>query len=104
MSNQVTAEFSKSILFSTTPIVQQPVPPVIVVGLPRSGSTYIAHVLSCFDDLYVFDDLYPYQFAKALNLAGNLTQHQRIPVGKRKFLPLLPIVNGKTLTSWKQPC
>ena len=35
--------------------------PVIVVGLPRSGSTFLAHVLTSLRDWYVFDDLYFYQ-------------------------------------------
>lgn len=44
-------------------------PPVIVIGLPRSGSSYVAHVLSCMKGLFVFDDLYPYQKAQALGIA-----------------------------------
>ncbi len=77
MENQHQVAPSESVLFSTTPIVKETIAPVIVVGLPRSGSTYLAHVLSCFDDLFVFDDLYPYQVAKANNLSGNLSSQQR---------------------------
>ncbi len=44
-------------------------PPVIVVGLPRSGSSYLSHVLSCMDDWFIFDDLYPYQKAASLGLS-----------------------------------
>lgn len=47
-------------------------PPVIVVGLPRSGSSYLAHVLSCLEDWFIFDDLYPYQKAAALGIASDL--------------------------------
>jgi hypothetical protein len=43
-------------------------PPVIVVGLPRSGSSYLAHVLSGMESWFVFDDLYPYQKAAALGI------------------------------------
>jgi len=33
-------------------------PPVVVVGLPRSGSSFLSHILSQIEDYYVFDDLY----------------------------------------------
>lgn len=66
-----------SVLCIKEPIVQNATPPVIIIGLPRSGSTFLAHVLSCMKGLYVFDDLYPYQGAKALNLKGNLTPDQQ---------------------------
>jgi hypothetical protein len=32
--------------------------PVVVVGMPRSGSSFLSHVLSQIPDWYVFDDLY----------------------------------------------
>lgn len=41
-------------------------PALIVVGLPRSGSSYLAHVLSTLKDLWVFDDLYVVQKAEAI--------------------------------------
>ena len=47
----------------------QPQPPaLIVVGLPRSGSSFLAHVLSTLKDLWVFDDLYVLQKAEAITL------------------------------------
>ncbi|HSM82112.1 MAG TPA: sulfotransferase [Nodosilinea sp.] len=49
--------------------VHRSTPPVIVVGLPRSGSSYVAHVLSCLQDWFVFDDLYAYQKAQALGIS-----------------------------------
>ncbi|MEL6552447.1 MAG: sulfotransferase [Cyanobacteria bacterium J06621_11] len=49
-------------------IVESPTPPVIVVGLPRSGSSYLAHVLSCLDNWFIFDDLYAYQKASILGI------------------------------------
>jgi len=52
-------------LFSTTPIVTKSQPPVIVVGLPRSGSSFLSHVLSALDGWYVWDDLYFLQKVKA---------------------------------------
>ena len=63
-------------LDSTTPIVEIPTPPVIVVGLPRSGSSFLAHILSCLDDWYVFDDLYPYQKALEVGASPFLTPAQ----------------------------
>lgn len=62
---------------SSIPVVKKSTAPVIVIGLPRSGSSYLAHVLSCLDGWFIFDDLYPYQKADSLginssfNLAGN---------------------------------
>lgn len=44
-------------LFSTVPVADG-APPLIVVGLPRSGSSFLSHVISQIDDWYVFDDLY----------------------------------------------
>lgn len=41
-------------------------PSLIVVGLPRSGSSFLAHVLSTLKDLWVFDDLYVVQKAEAI--------------------------------------
>ena len=41
-------------------------PALIVVGLPRSGSSFLAHVLSTLKDLWVFDDLYVVQKAEAI--------------------------------------
>jgi hypothetical protein len=46
-------------------------PPVIVVGLPRSGSSYLSHVLSCMDNWFIFDDLYPYQKAASLGISSS---------------------------------
>lgn len=41
-------------------------PSLIVVGLPRSGSSFLTHVLSTLKDLWVFDDLYVVQKAEAI--------------------------------------
>lgn len=32
--------------------------PVVVIGLPRSGTSFLSHVLTQLPDYYVFDDLY----------------------------------------------
>ncbi|MGF1524696.1 MAG: sulfotransferase [Leptolyngbyaceae cyanobacterium] len=77
MQNQVTMSNPSSPLFATTPVVKESVPPVVVIGLPRSGSSYLAHVLSCMEGLYVFDDLYAYQHAKSLGLQGTLATEQQ---------------------------
>lgn len=63
-------------LFSLEPVAQPEKAPVVVVGLPRSGSSFLSHVLSCIDDLYVFDDLYLLQQAQDLNAMGELTPQQ----------------------------
>lgn len=52
-------------------------PPVIVVGLPRSGSSYLSHVLSCMDEWFIFDDLYPYQKAASLGLSPSFELSNR---------------------------
>lgn len=58
------------ILFSEELVGKNLGSPVIVVGLPRSGSSYLAHLLSCTQDWFVFDDLYPYQKAARHGLIG----------------------------------
>ena len=52
-------------------------PPVVVVGLPRSGSSYLSYALSTLADWYVIDDLYIYQESKASGADGPLTVDQR---------------------------
>lgn len=49
---------------------------VVVVGLPRSGSTFLSHILGCLDDLFVFGDLYCVQRAQILRCSGPLTSKQ----------------------------
>lgn len=44
--------------------------PVIVVGLPRSGTSFLSHALSQLPDYYVFDDLYVIAHSAARK-AGN---------------------------------
>ena len=64
-------------LFATHPIAGEYRPPVIIVGLPRSGSSFLSHVLSQVQNWYVFDDLYLYRHAKGIGAAeGKLTQEQ----------------------------
>lgn len=68
---------SDSPLFSKIPVAPKPgKPPVIVVGLPRSGSSFLSHVLSTLDDWYVFDDLHIYREAQAVKANGPLTKEQ----------------------------
>ena len=77
MSSDHSSPSCESVLFATHPIVQTSTPPVIVVGLPRSGSSFLAYVLGNLDGWYVFDDLYIYQNVQALNIKGVMTQEQR---------------------------
>ena len=79
--------------------------PVVVVGLPRSGSTFLVHLLNCLDDLFVFGDLYALQQAQALACNGPLTKRQldalidflgrRTSVGirQRTFFEQLPMTH-----------
>lgn len=68
---------TESPLFATSPVVCEPKPsPVIVVGLPRSGSSFLSYVMSQIDDWYVFDDLYLFRTAKAHGVDGALTDEQ----------------------------
>jgi len=55
------------VLFSTSAVTQANQPPVIVIGLPRSGSSFLAHVTSHLKDWFIFDDLYLYREAKAID-------------------------------------
>ncbi|MGB0564696.1 MAG: hypothetical protein ACPGVO_23295, partial [Spirulinaceae cyanobacterium] len=59
-----------SIIKSPIRVVQTPTAPVVVVGLPRSGSSYMTHVLSCLEGWFVFDDLYPYQKSKEFGISS----------------------------------
>ncbi|MFK5893094.1 MAG: sulfotransferase [Pseudomonadota bacterium] len=52
-------------------------PPVIAVGLPRSGSSFLSDIVSQLDDWYMFDDLYLYREAKSIGaIENNLTPSQ----------------------------
>jgi len=55
-----------NILFSTQPTEKSNQPPVVIVGLPRSGSSFLSHVTSHLDDWFIFDDLYLYREAKSI--------------------------------------
>lgn len=68
---------SEGPLFATEPVAPaHRSPPVVVVGLPRSGSSYLSHVISCIGDWFVFDDLYILRQADALRATGPLTRRQ----------------------------
>lgn len=51
-------------------------PPVVVVGLPRSGSSFLSHLLSQIEGYYVFDDLYLLEKADDLGIRGRMTSEQ----------------------------
>ncbi|MEB3358110.1 MAG: sulfotransferase [Synechococcales bacterium] len=72
----LTESLPLSPLFSREPVAQPLNAPVVVIGLPRSGSSFLSHVLSCLDDLYVFDDFYLLQRAQDINAAGELSPKQ----------------------------
>jgi hypothetical protein len=65
------------LLMNSLVMARSSMPPVIVVGLPRSGSSYLSHVLSCMDDWFIFDDLYPYQKAASLGLSSTVELSSR---------------------------
>lgn len=54
---------------------------VVVVGLPRSGSSFLSHVLSQLPGWYVFDDLYLARAARQAGATG--------PLGDKKLQKLL---------------
>ena len=49
---------------------------VVVVGLPRSGSSFLSHVLSQLPGWYVFDDLYLSREARRIRATGELDDTQ----------------------------
>jgi hypothetical protein len=51
-------------------------PPVIVVGLPRSGTKFLTHVLNGIQGLFVFDDLYFFREARGVGAGETLTRPQ----------------------------
>jgi hypothetical protein len=66
-----------TIIKSLSLVVETSTSPVVVIGLPRSGSSYLSHVLSCLDGWFVFDDLYPRQKAAqfGINRTTNLAEN-----------------------------
>lgn len=74
--SKINKQTTDSPLFSLTSVVKQSTSPVVVVGLPRSGSTFLSSVLSALDSWYVFDDLYLYQMVKGLQAEGILNSEQ----------------------------
>ena len=67
----------ESPLLATRPIAaEHRAPPVVVIGLPRSGSSFLSHVISAIDDWFVFDDLYLHRQAAAVGAQGALTADQ----------------------------
>jgi len=68
---------SDSPLFASARVITKPLPkPVCVVGLPRSGSSFLSDVLSQTRDYFVFDDLYLRRKAHGLGLTGPLDDDQ----------------------------
>lgn len=73
-------------IFSTGMIYKQFLhPPVVVVGLPRSGSSFLSRVLSCTPDLYVFDDLYIRQACNKFSNPAKLTDEDLHILGDRIY-------------------
>lgn len=63
---------SKATLFAEQVTASSTEPPLIVVGLPRSGSSFLSHILSQIEDWYVFDDLYLQDKAQEIGAVGAL--------------------------------
>ena len=51
-------------------------PPAVIVGLPRSGSTYLSYVLSQLREWYFVDDMYIVQHAQSIHARGTLDEIQ----------------------------
>ena len=68
---------SEDKLFSRTPVAsRRPNTPLLVVGLPRSGSSFLSEVISQIDGWYVFDDLYLHRKALEIGATGELSEAQ----------------------------
>jgi len=64
-------------LFATRPVAEgYEAAPTVVVGLPRSGTSFLAYVLSGIRDWYIFDDLYLRRTAIGMGADGPLTASQ----------------------------
>jgi len=63
-------------------------PPVVVVGLPRSGSSFLSRVLSRTPDLYVFDDLYIRHECLKYNNPDRLTDQDISALAERLYWTL----------------
>lgn len=65
-------------LFSDTPLIETSgrVSPLVIVGLPRSGSSYLADIVSRIEDWYVFDDLYTERHANLIGARGHMSAPQ----------------------------
>jgi hypothetical protein len=50
--------------------------PIIVVGMPRSGSSFLSHIMSQIEGWYVFDDLYLEDKAKEIGATSDITEDQ----------------------------
>lgn len=67
----------KDNLFSTKPVAtKQDNTPLVVVGLPRSGSSFLCEVISQIEGWYVFDDLYVHRKAIETGATGTLSEAQ----------------------------
>ena len=77
-----TAAPADSPLFSETAVVESHTAPVIVVGLPRSGSSFLSHVLSALPEWYVFDDMYMYQQVGVIGNEGPLSDDEVVDLLK----------------------
>lgn len=60
-------------------------PPLVVVGLPRSGSSLLSHLLSSFPNWYVFDDLYIRSETKQFKSPNTLDDAALDVIRKRLF-------------------
>ncbi len=68
---------SEDRLFSETPVARKRANvPLLVVGLPRSGSSFLSDVISQIDGWYVFDDLYLHHKAREIGATGVLSESQ----------------------------
>lgn len=67
------------VLFSKIPVENISPEPLIIIGLPRCGTSFLADVVSQIGDWYIFDDLYLYRQAKAIDATDQpLTEEQLV--------------------------
>lgn len=68
---------SSDLAFSPEPVPPtRRLPPVVIVGLPRSGSKYLTHVMNGIEGLFIFDDLYYFREARGIGARNPLTADQ----------------------------
>jgi hypothetical protein len=74
MTQEIHGSSDREVAFAPERLAERRrVPPVVVVGLPRSGTKFLTHVLNGLEGLYVFDDLYYFRQARGIRARSPLS-------------------------------